>query len=42
LNVLEGKPITVGYTKKDIETWSDIVARALVSGGVDEDSIIHT
>jgi len=29
-----GNPTTVGYTRADIDEWSDIVARALAAGGV--------
>ncbi len=36
-----GKPTVVGYTKKDIEMWSDLMARALVGAGVHEGDIIH-
>lgn len=36
-----GKQTVVGYTKKDIETWAECVARCLVSAGVNEDDIIH-
>lgn len=33
-----GKPIVVGYTKKDMENWSESVARLIVAaGGNDED-----
>lgn len=33
-----GKPIVVGYTRKDMENWSDQVARLIVmAGGTDED-----
>jgi len=34
-----GKPTVVGYTKKDMETWSEIIARILTMAGVtDEDT----
>ena len=36
-----GKQTVVGYTKKDIDTWAECVARCLVSAGVNEDDIIH-
>ena len=33
-----GKPIVVGYTRKDLENWSECVARLIVAaGGSDED-----
>src|SRR5947209_16238236 len=28
-----GKPIVVGYTKADIETWSDVMARSIRAAG---------
>jgi phenylacetate-CoA ligase len=30
----KGKPKIVGYTRADLETWSDVMARALVTAGV--------
>lgn len=30
-----GKPVVVGYTRKDLRTWSEVIARALTSYGVD-------
>jgi len=36
-----GKPTVVGYTKNDIETWAECVARCLVSEGVTKDDIVH-
>lgn len=36
-----GKPTVVGYTRKDIDTWSEIMARALVCGGADKGSIVQ-
>jgi phenylacetate-CoA ligase len=29
-----GKPTVVGYTKRDIQTWAEVMARALACGGV--------
>ncbi len=29
-----GKPIVVGYTKNDLETWTDLVARIITQAGV--------
>lgn len=29
-----GKPTVVGYTRRDISTWSEVVARSLAAGGV--------
>lgn len=36
-----GKPTVVGYTKGDLETWSDLVARTLVAAGVRPDEVVH-
>ena len=36
-----GKPTVVGYTKKDIETWADLMARTFVATGVHQGDIIH-
>ena len=36
-----GKPIVVGYTVKDIELWSDLIARALAAAGVTRDDIVQ-
>ena len=30
-----GKSVVVGYTRKDLRTWSEVIARALTSFGVD-------
>ncbi|MBE7030038.1 MAG: phenylacetate--CoA ligase [Ruminococcaceae bacterium] len=33
-----GKPIVAGYTKKDLDTWSELIARIVMqAGGCDED-----
>ena len=36
-----GKPTVVGYTARDIATWSELMARALVAGGATRGDIIH-
>lgn len=36
-----GKPTVVGYTKKDIETWAELMARALSAAGATKGDIIH-
>jgi len=36
-----GKPTVVGYTKRDIETWSRLMARSLVAAGLTKNDIIH-
>ena len=28
-----GKPVVVGYTRRDIDTWSELMARTLCCGG---------
>ena len=36
-----GKPTVVGYTRKDIETWAELMARALSAARVTKSDIIH-
>lgn len=36
-----GKQIVVGYTKNDIETWSQVMARTLSGGGGDKSTILQ-
>ncbi len=36
-----GKQIVVGYTKKDLETWSDICARLMTSAGATDNDIVQ-
>ncbi|MBZ4688084.1 MAG: phenylacetate-CoA ligase [Clostridia bacterium] len=36
-----GKPTVVGYTRGDITTWSELMARSLVCGGAGRDDVIH-
>ncbi len=36
-----GKPTVVGYTKGDIETWSESLARALTSIGLGRDDVVQ-
>lgn len=36
-----GKPTVVGYTRKDIEIWSDLMARSFVTAGASKGDIIH-
>lgn len=36
-----GKPSVVGYTRRDIENWSDLVARCLVMAGGSKDDVIQ-
>ncbi|MBO8162573.1 MAG: phenylacetate--CoA ligase [Brevibacillus sp.] len=37
----KGKPTVVGYTKKDIENWSEIVARAICCAGGRPGDVFH-
>jgi len=36
-----GSPTVVGYTRNDIKTWSNLVARVLVAGGVTKDDVVQ-
>ena len=36
-----GKPTVVGYTKKDISIWSELMARSFVAAGAHKGDIIH-
>ncbi|WP_184261408.1 phenylacetate--CoA ligase family protein [Rhodopseudomonas rhenobacensis] len=36
-----GKPTVVGYTKHDLETWSELMARSMASAGALPDDIVH-
>ena len=36
-----GKPTLVGYTRADIEMWSELCARALVSAGAVRGDVVH-
>ncbi len=36
-----GKPTVVGYTKNDLNTWSDLVARLCVAVGVTDEDIVQ-
>jgi phenylacetate-CoA ligase len=36
-----GKPTVVGYTQKDISTWSDLMARCFGCGGTRPGDIVH-
>ncbi|MBN2467356.1 MAG: phenylacetate--CoA ligase [Deltaproteobacteria bacterium] len=36
-----GRPIVVGYTRNDIETWSELMARALTCTGIQKGDIIQ-
>lgn len=36
-----GKPTVVGYTKRDIDTWAELMARTLACAGVHRGDIVH-
>lgn len=36
-----GKPTVVGYSRKDLETWTGLVARFMTAAGVTADDIVH-
>jgi phenylacetate-CoA ligase len=36
-----GKPTVVGYTRKDIDTWADVVARSIRAAGGRPGDIVH-
>ena len=36
-----GQPTVVGYTRKDLEIWAELMARALVGAGADRSAVVH-
>lgn len=36
-----GKPTVVGYTRRDIATWSEVMARTLAAAGANRNDFIH-
>ncbi|MBB5022697.1 phenylacetate--CoA ligase family protein [Desulfurispira natronophila] len=36
-----GKPTVVGYTRRDLDTWSNMIARLLFASGVTEEDVIQ-
>ncbi|UCG38007.1 MAG: phenylacetate--CoA ligase [bacterium] len=36
-----GKPTVVGYTRNDLESWSEVVARIMTAGGVTSDDVVQ-
>ena len=36
-----GKPTVVGYTKADIDTWADLMARSMYAAGARADDVVH-
>ncbi len=36
-----GKPTVVGYTRRDLETWSELMARSLAAAGTTKEDVVH-
>jgi len=36
-----GKPTVVGYTRRDIDTWTELMARSFVAAGAHKGDVIH-
>lgn len=36
-----GKPTVVGYTQRDLNVWSEVMARSLVAGGLTSDDVLQ-
>jgi len=36
-----GKPTVVGYSKRDLETWSNLTARVLTAGGLKKNDVVQ-
>jgi phenylacetate-CoA ligase len=36
-----GKPTVVGYSRHDLDTWTELVARFMTAAGVTEEDIVH-
>jgi len=36
-----GKPTVVGYTRRDVDTWSDLMARSLACAGARPGDVVH-
>jgi phenylacetate-CoA ligase len=36
-----GKPIVVGYTRNDLDTWSEVMARCLTSAGITKKDVLQ-
>jgi len=36
-----GKPTVVAYTRQDVDTWSEVMARTLMAGGVARGDVVH-
>ncbi|NTV90175.1 MAG: phenylacetate--CoA ligase, partial [Clostridiales bacterium] len=38
---MTGKPLVVGYTRRDIEIWSELVARTFTASGINEHDLVQ-
>ncbi|GAB4482912.1 MAG: phenylacetate--CoA ligase [Thermodesulfovibrionales bacterium] len=36
-----GKPTVVGYTRRDIDSWAELMARTLTAGGAHQGDVVH-
>ncbi len=36
-----GKPTVVAYTRRDLQTWTDVMARTVMAGGVRPGDVVH-
>jgi phenylacetate-CoA ligase len=36
-----GRPTVVAYSRKDVDTWSEVMARTLMAGGVGPSDVVH-
>jgi phenylacetate-CoA ligase len=36
-----GKPTVVGYTRRDLDSWTELVTRFMIAAGVTEEDIVH-
>ncbi len=36
-----GKPTVVGYTRRDVDSWAEVMARTLACGGTGRDDVVH-
>lgn len=38
---ISGKPVVVGYTRQDLDSWAELVARVLYAAGVTDEDIVQ-
>jgi phenylacetate-CoA ligase len=36
-----GKPTVVGYTRRDLDNWAELMARTMAAAGVDRDDVVY-